>query len=232
MVEVSKKQVRWPQYFRLINSAFPTINLFEDIAGPEDWLLLGSAESKTNPRVADTIGNLDLIPPERRVGGVGATYVMAPFTHISPDWTGRFHDGTFGAFYAADSFETALAETMHHTAKFCMSTNEDPGWIADKRELIGSIDAELIDVCEGFNDVLDEDDYATSQAFARKIKDDGENGILYPSVRDAGGLCFVAFFPDVMEPPIQARHISYHWDGNRINMIKDYTNDKVYALDE
>jgi len=37
---------------------------------------------------------------------------------------------------------------------------------------------------------------------------------------------------DVMRPPIQARHISYHWDGSCIDMIKDYTNDKVYALDE
>lgn len=227
-----KKHVIWPQYFRLINSAFPAIDLFEDIAGPADWLLLGSAESKTNPRVADTIGNLDLIPPARRVRGDGATYVMAPFTHISPDWAGRFHDGTFGAFYGADSFETALAETMYHTAKFCKSTKEKPGWIADKRELIGRIDAELIDICDGYNALLDEDDYAASQAFARKVRDDGEEGILYPSVRNAGGLCFAAFFPDVMGPPIQARHISYHWDGSRIDMIKDYTNDKVYALDE
>jgi len=231
-VKWPKKHVIWPKYFRLINSAFPTIDLFEDIAGPADWLLLGSAESKTNPRVADTIGNLDLIPPARRVRGGGATYVMAPFTHISPDWAGRFHDGTFGAFYGADSFETALAETMYHTAKFCKSTKEKPGWIADKRELIGRIDAELIDICDGYNALLDEDDYAASQAFARKVRDDGEEGILYPSVRNAGGLCFAAFFPDVMGTPIQARHISYHWDGSRIDMIKDYTNDKVYALDE
>jgi len=99
--------------------------------------------------------------------------------------------------YGADSFETALAETMYHTAKFCAATEEKPGWIADKRELIGRIDAELIDICDGYNVLLDEADYAASQAFAR-----------------------------------QARHISYHWDGSRIDMIKDYTNDKVYALDE
>jgi len=167
LVRWPKKHVIWPKYFRLINSAFPTIDLFEDIAGPSDWLLLGSAESKTNPRVADTIGNLDLIPPTRRVRGDGATYVMTPFTHISPDWAGRFHDGTFGAFYGADSFETALAETMYHTAKFCAATEEKPGWIADKRELIGRIDAELIDICDGYNVLLDEADYAASQAFAR-----------------------------------------------------------------
>ena len=53
-------RVTWDKYYRLINSAHPPIDLFEDIADPEDWLLLGSGESKTNPRLAQTIGNLDL----------------------------------------------------------------------------------------------------------------------------------------------------------------------------
>ena len=48
-------------------------------------MLLGQAESRTNPRAAETIGALDTILPERRVGGVGATYVMASFTHFSLD---------------------------------------------------------------------------------------------------------------------------------------------------
>ena len=139
MVDWPKLQVQWPAYYRLINSAHPPIDLFEDIADPADWLLLGSAEGKTNARLADTIGNIDLVPMDRRVGGQGASYVMASFTHVSPENAGRFHDGNFGAFYAADSFETALAETIHHTAKLCRSTAEEPGWIADKRELIGSI---------------------------------------------------------------------------------------------
>ena len=42
-------RVTWDRYHRLINSAYPPIDLFEDIADPADWLLLGSGESKTNP---------------------------------------------------------------------------------------------------------------------------------------------------------------------------------------
>src|SRR3546814_12996721 len=88
--------VDWPSAVRLIESKYPPIDLFEDLAEPEDWELLAAAEAKTNPRIAETIGNLDLVPVERRVAGPGASYVMAPFTHCSPDRPGRFHDGHFG----------------------------------------------------------------------------------------------------------------------------------------
>lgn len=225
-----KSRVIWAQYYRLINSAHPPIDLFEDIADPADWLLLASGESKTNPRLAVSIGNLDLIPPGRRVGGPGSSYVMAPFTHVSPDYPGRFHDGSFGAFYAADGFETALFETIHHTQKFCAATRETPGWIADKRELIGRIDAVLTDIRNGYPDLLDPDDYAASQDFARAQKAAGSEGIVYPSVRNPGGECFAAFYPDVMSTPVQGRHLSYHWNGLTIDRIKDHGSALVYAV--
>src|SRR3546814_10144429 len=95
-----RSPVDWPAAVRLIESKYPPIDLFEDLAEPEDWELLAAAEAKTNPRIAETIGNLDLVPVERRVAGPGARYVMAPFTHCSPDRPGRFHDGHFGAYYA------------------------------------------------------------------------------------------------------------------------------------
>ena len=229
---IATTRVNWACYHRLINSAFPPIDLFEDIAAPEDWLLISAGESKTNPRLATTIGKLDLVPIARRIGGAGSSYVMAPFTHISVDHKGRFHDGSFGAFYAADRFETALFETVHHMQLFCAKTAELPGWIADKRELIGRIDADLTDICVGFSHLLKPDDYGPSQAFARSAKAEGSNGILYPSVRHAGGTCFSAFYPDVMEIPVQGRHISYHWDGSRIDLIKDVSASKVYSINE
>ena len=226
----ARARITWARYHRLINSAHPPIDLFEDIADPADWLLLASAESKTNPRLAASIGNIDLVPAGRRVGGAGASYVMAPFTHISPDYQGRFHDGTYGAFYAADTYETALFETVHHTQKFCAATRESPGWIADKRELVGQIDAVLVDVRIGYPALLDPDDYTASKAFARVERAAGANGIVYPSVRNPGSTCFAAFYPDVMSAPVQARHISYHWDGKTIDMIKDLATASVYTI--
>lgn len=228
-------RVDWPHYTRLINSAWPPIDLFEDIADPADWGLLGAAEARTNPRVAETIGQIDLVPPDRRVGGPGASWVMAPFTHCSPDKPGRFHDGYFGAFYAADGFETAVAETVHHASIFLAATAEAPGWIADMRELTGAIDAELADIrSDGFTALLDPDDYATPQAFARGLRAAGGNGLVYPSVRQPGGTCFAAFWPDVMAVPVQAGHWGYHWNGERIDLIRERTmtgDGRVFAIE-
>ena len=75
-------RVEWKGAVRIIRSAFPPIDLFEDIADPADWPLLISAEQKSNPRVTASVGNLDLVSIERRVGGHGASYLMAPFTPI------------------------------------------------------------------------------------------------------------------------------------------------------
>ena len=83
--ELATARVEWTDAVRIIRSVFPPIDLFEDIADPADWPLLISAEQKTNPRIMATIGNIDLVPSERRVGGPGASYLMAPFTHVSPD---------------------------------------------------------------------------------------------------------------------------------------------------
>ncbi len=227
-----RTHVQWGKTYRLINSRYPPVDLFEDIADPKDWNLLNAAETKTSARLAETIGNIDLVPPERRVGGAGASYVMAPFTHVSPEWAGRFHDGTFGAYYAGNSYETALFETIHHKGVFCAATNEGQGWIADMRELVGAIDTPLIDIRgEGYDAFLDKDDYTASQAFAHAVKAAGGDGIVYPSVRYADGECIATLYPDAMSIPIQGRHISYHWNGERVNLIKDLTDNNVYEIE-
>lgn len=228
-------QVYWNNTHRLISSSYPPIDLFEDIADPRDWDLLCMAESKTNPRLNESVGNLDLVPVERRVSGVGASSVMAPFTHISLDWQGRFHNGTYGAYYAGDSFETALFEVIHHRESFFASTNEPPGWISDQRELVGKINSELVDIrSDGFDHLLNPDDYTNSQTFALDARNKGHNGIIYPSVRYSGTECFAAFYPDVVSIPKQGKHIGIHWDGERIDQIKIYKSprNEVYAIEK
>lgn len=214
--------VDWPAAVRLIESKYPPIDLFEDLADPEDWELLAAAEARTNPRIAETIGNLDLVPVHRRVSGAGASYVMAPFTHCSPDRPGRFHDGSFGAYYAARDFQTAVAEVTHHQAQRLADSRDEPGWISDMRELVGRVRTELVDIRRGdFGSLLAPVDYAPSQAFARLHRDAGANGIVYSSVRNLHGECIAAFWPDVIARPVQGRHFRYHWDGRRIDMIHE-----------
>ena len=89
-----------------------------------------------------------------------------------------------------------------------------------EKELIGSIDHDLIDVREGFETLLALEDYTASQAFAQSVKAAGFDGIVYPSVRHSGETCFAAFYPDVTTVPKQVCYLSYNWDGTRIDLIK------------
>ncbi len=225
-------EVVWEDARRIISSRYPPVDLFEDIADPADWDLIASAESKTNPRLAETVGRLDLVPPDRRVAGPGASLVMAPFVHVSPDWSGRFHDGNFGAYYAARSFETAVAETAFHKGVFFAATGEAPGWFTQMRELTGAVRNRFHDLrgAAAFTACLDPDSYSASQALAAGLRVAGSQGIVYPSVRDQGGECIAAFWPAAVGLPVQGRHLAYHFDGTRIDLIRDESSGEVWAL--
>lgn len=221
--------IKWPQAWRIIASRYPPIDLFERVAGNDGAIsdALVALEQLTNPRVRDQIGEIALVPPEKRVTGPGASYVMAPFTHINPKGS-RFADGTFGAYYAASELQTAIAETVHHFEKFALDS-DDPPRSEDMRVLVGAFDADVEDLNAQDEPVrtrlLDPDDYAASQAWARGLRDLGANGVYYPSVRRAGGECVVAFWPNVPGIPVQERHLQYHWNGERVDRYFDYAED-------
>lgn len=232
---IDVSQVDWPKAVRIIRSSFPPIDLFEDIADPEDWALLISAEQKTNPRLMASIGNLDLVPPARRVGGPGASYLMAPFTHVSPDRPSRFSTGSYGVLYVAAQFDTALFETIHHHARFMARTGEAPGWTSQFREIILSVRADLHDLRSeqsGQQDALAPDTYVASQSLAASLRAAGSDGIVYPSVRHIGGECVGLFYPDCAANPIQGRHLAYHWDGQRVDLVRDVGTGAVFRVVE
>ena len=221
--------VNWPGAVRIIRSLYPPIDLFEDIADPADWPLLIAAEQKTNPRLMETLGNLDLVPVSRRVSGPGSSYLMAPFTHVSTDRPSRFTNGEFGVLYAGNSFVVALLETMHHHARFMSRTREPAGWTSQFREIILDIDAQLHDVRD-VPAVHDPDDYANSQALGAALKASGSQGVTYRSVRCADGECVGLFYPDLATNPIQGRHLDYHWNGTRVDLYRDAGNGKVFRV--
>jgi hypothetical protein len=155
---------------------------------------------------------------------------MAPFTHINVLGT-RFSNGTYGIYYAANQLETAIRETVHHFSRFASDSN-DPPRREDMRVLLGSINRELDDVSSLENGVratiLDPDSYEASRPFGLERREAGSNGLLYPSVRQHGGQCIAAFWPDVVGIPIQERHLQYEWDGTKVSRYFDYRREKWF----
>lgn len=225
--------VEWRGAVRIIRGLYPSIDLFEDIADPADWPLLISAEQKTNPRLMETIGNLDLVPEARRVGGPGASYLMAPFTQASPDRPSRFSDGSFGVLYAGNHFDVALLETAYHHGRFMVRTNESAGWTSQFREIVLDVTSDLHDLRTGgpaHIDVLDPDDYTAAQALGARLREAGADGIVYPSVRCEDRECVGLFYPDLAARPGQRRHLDYHWDGERVDLYRDAGSGQVYRI--
>ncbi|KRA56172.1 hypothetical protein ASD79_17590 [Caulobacter sp. Root655] len=232
LAAIPRADIAWRGAVRIIRSAWPPIDLFEDIADPADWPLLIAAEQKTNPRLMETIGNLDLLPQDRWVAGAGASYLMAPFTHVSPDRPSRFSAGAYGVLYVGDSFEVALSETIHHHALFMAATAQAPGWTSQFREIVLDVRGALHDLRDGAADaVLALDDYGAGQALGGRLKSAGSEGVVYPSVRHAGGTCVGLFYPDLASNAVQGRHLDYHWDGARVDLIREPATGRVFRVE-
>ena len=209
---VKLTSVDWAQVFRLIPSHFPPINLFEHVADPEELELVFAIEALTNDRLREQAGNLANVPPEQRISGPGTTPVMAAFTHVG--WASRFTDGRYGVYYGANTLNTAIAETIHHREQFLRATSE-PDTEITMRCYVNQVTVPLHDIREpAFNSLL-QADYASSQQFARDLREQGSNGLVYPSVRDPAGECVALFKPKAMTIPIQQGHYKYIWSGKR-----------------
>jgi hypothetical protein len=205
---------------RIVASRLPTIHLFERVADPADWDALYKLESMTNPRIRNQVGELALVPVTDRVSGPNASVVMAPFTHLAPQGT-RFTDGHFGAYYAAESLDTAIAETRFHRENFLRATCQ-PALELEMRCYLAEVSCELHDLRgrrAELADVYDPASYLASQKLGRALRDAGSNGIAFESVRRSGGECVAIFRPRLIQNVRQSVHLRYAWDGNSIARV-------------
>ena len=217
---IAARTVRFAPCHRIVASRLPTIHLFEQVADPADWDALYKLESMTNPRLREQAGEISLVPVADRVSGPNASVIMAPFTHLAPQGT-RFTDGHFGAYYAAESIDTAIAETRFHRENFLRATSQAPMEL-EMRCYLADVSCELHDLRgrrEQMADVYDPASYAASQKLGRQLRDAGANGVAFESVRRAGGECVALFRPRLVQNVRQGVHLRYAWDGNVIGHV-------------
>ncbi|MDQ3510793.1 MAG: RES family NAD+ phosphorylase [Pseudomonadota bacterium] len=212
-----RSRIEWRPSYRIVSSRFPPIGVFDDIASPEDIDALFELEGRTNPRLREQLGQIRLIPPERRVSGPGTTPVMAAFTHLNRDGS-RFSNGSFGVYYAALERGTAVIETVFHRSRFLAHTREPPS-ILEMRSYLADIAADLHDVRGGYAELHDPASYVASQRTAVELRADGSDGLVYDSVRNPGGQCVALFYPDLITSTRQSAHLYYHWNGQAMTHV-------------
>lgn len=202
--------------FRLVPSQFPPATLFDDLLAPQELEAAYALESLTNDRLQDELGNIALVPPEDRVVGPGTTPIMAAFTHIGV--SSRFTAGRFGVYYAGLNLETAVAEAAYSRGLFLSATRQHAQRLT-MRCYKCRVNAELVDV-RANPAVHEPGSWLAGQALARQLRQSGEYGLLYRSVRRQGGECIAVLRPTALEPPaVQTAHFQFVWDGFSVTDI-------------
>lgn len=217
----------WRKAYRLINSSFPPLGVFEDTLDPDDLEMAFTIEAMTNDRLREEAGMLQRVVPGDRVSGPGSTAVMAAFTHVGNP--SRFSDGSYGIYYCASSVDAAIAETKFHQERFLAATREANVEIT-MRAYVNRVVKPLLDVRDRHE--LHHPEiamYAACQAFARQQRNGVNWGLLYRSVRLEGHECVAAFRPQAVTLPLQGAHFRYVWDAKAgaITHVLELTEVKV-----
>lgn len=208
--------------FRLVNSKFPPINLFDDVADESEFEQLYQLQAMTNPRIQTEIGNLNLIRrSEIPFGITGCSYATSPFTHVNPAGS-RFSDGQFGMLYLADTMTTAIAEVAYHQGRYWSGVHGldyDRLVFRGLRFKVGEAawyDATTLTVRDA---IYDPGDYAASRAFGQVLYKTGAQGLQYHSVRKPGATCWGLFTPRQVKSVVQSTHFEFIWNGEAISAI-------------
>jgi hypothetical protein len=202
---------------RLVSTRLPKVSLFDPAADQAKLDALVAIEALTNARVRDETGQVDLVPPEDRVTGAGATIVMAAFTHPNPRGS-RFSDGSYGVLYVCDRLETAVAEVSHHQSLF-LSLNKAPATDIALRVYGMRVDARLYDMRNpglAGSSVFDPDGDEGSIRLGNQLRQSGADGVVYHSVLHKPGTLFALFKPRAVSNVRATGDVILHWDGTRI----------------
>jgi len=206
-VKPARRDVSLSDTHRLIPSKYsPTGTVLSELSekGEDEFVRdLVSIDAATNTRLKADEGLLPGIGIHELVYGVSYSKVVnAAFTHASP-YGGRFNTSERGAWYAGVERETSMTEVAFHKLRQL----EEVSW---SDEEVSTYDDYLADFQAEFDSLLEgtPKDYAAflepgptpecyrkPQRLASDLLAHGSNGILYPSVRRAGGTCVVCFRP-------------------------------------
>jgi RES domain-containing protein len=211
--------LRWTAAPRLIPSRYPTVGLLDRVAAPEDLEALFELEGWTNDRINTELGLLRTIPRAEWVTGRPmASVVMAAFCHPAPGG-GRFSSEDRGAWYAARTIATAIAESVYRRTQELREVGsfetrvEMRVYLADFRGRFHDVRQHRRSGGRAWARLYDPDDYSAGQSLARSLLESGSNGVVYRSVRDPGGQCLACFRPVLVRNVRSGGHYEFRWDG-------------------
>ncbi len=195
---------------RLIPSRFPPIGLFDTVATAADLPAALALVGWTNDRlVAD---RLDRLPQAEWVyGRANSSIVMAAFLHPSLGGS-RFNGPDLGAWYASAAVRTAAIEVAHHLRREAVARGV-PEMQRQFRGYTAQLAGEYRDIrgqqCR-FAAAYAPTSFTASQHFGERLRATGNAGIIYESLRHAGGINVEAYRPHNVLDVVQADPFAIH----------------------
>ncbi|WP_105421229.1 RES family NAD+ phosphorylase [Neorhizobium sp. T25_27] len=190
----------------------------------EELAILAEIEGMTSARLTAERGlNLHLDRRElawkRRKHDLqvyGNTHINAAFTYTRKGGN-RFNDENRGAWYCSWDTMTSIAEVAFHKTRelrFIGLFEETARYV----ELLADFIGEYPDITgERGHPALDPDPaigYPRGQALAERLRRDGHDGLIYPSVRHDEGRCLVAFEPTAIRNVRPGASWDIVWSGS------------------
>lgn len=205
-----------------MNSKYPPIHLFEDVADPEEFEALYALQAMTNPRIQTEVGQLNLLTLDEIPFGIrGCSYATAPFTHVNPEGS-RFSNGQYGVLYIADTLDTALQEVAYHQERYWRNVASLKYERLVFRGLACDFSGDPIHDATGLeidHPIYDPEDYSAAQTLGQSLRKAKSMGVQYRSVRNPGALCWGLFTPRPVSSVIQCAHYEFIWKDQAIQSI-------------
>ncbi|GAA5135439.1 RES family NAD+ phosphorylase [Thalassotalea piscium] len=206
--------------YRLVNSKYPPISLFDDVANSGEFEALYQLQALTNPRLLTEVGDLNLLTKQDIPFGIpGCSYAIAPFTHINPEGS-RFSNGDYGVLYLADTINTAIAETLYHQNKIFQNIKGLHYDVVIMRGLTCIFSGNLVDLTGVNEGIYDPIDTGKANALGIKLKKAKAEGVQFNSVRYTTGMCWGLFTPKNILSIKQTAHYQYTFDGQEITKVE------------
>ena len=183
----------------------------------EERAALAEIEGATSTRlVAEDRGIAHLNSNEFVHGITHAKFINAAFAYAKPLELNRFNGPGRGAWYAALETGTCLAEVTFHMTNVLRQAGDFHATV-QYAEMFASLAGEYLDLRGHTHACLHPDpviSYPVGNALATTARARGINGVIYPSVRHAGGTCFAVLWPHAIQSVAQGNVIEARWTGN------------------
>jgi RES domain-containing protein len=185
------------------------VRIADDAAHLQDIFDLDNA---TNDRLLAENYLLPGIDVHELVFGVSYYRIInAAFCHAHPLGS-RFNGPDRGVWYTAFELETAQAEVAFHKSVELAEV----GWFEESvtyDDYLSDFSAEFHDIRrdKAFAACLDPDSYVASQDLAARLLEADSQGIVYPSVRRAKGVCIACFRPPLVMNVRKGPTFAFAW---------------------